>query len=199
MPEYRMIVARYNEDLNWTKKYNCTIYNKGDDHIDGSIRLDNVGREAHTYLRHIITNYHNLEENLIFVQGNPFEHPLDFDSMFYIENEGFSCRIQDLSSNRWGEEMSNKDDFTIFNWKGRISNPKGWKLKEWWEKTTGQPYARSSRVFWSANFSVKRHFVLKRTLESYIAIYQTLLHDHTPVEAHYCERTWFNIFNLPLT
>lgn len=197
MSATKVIVSRYNEDIRWTKKHNCLIYNKGPDKVDGSIKLDNVGREAHTYLRHIITNYHSLDDNLIFVQGNPFEHGLDFDSLFYIDDDGYSSKIQDLSSNRWGENMSNKEDFTISEWKGRISNPKGYRLKEWWEETTREPYVRSPRVFWSAMFSVKKEFVLKRSLDSYIAIYQTLLHDHTPVEAHYCERTWFNIMNLP--
>jgi hypothetical protein len=197
-----MIVARYNEDVVWTRKYNCIIYNKGD-HLEGSIKLDNVGREAHTYLRHIITNYHNLEDTLIFVQGNPFENfsdgrSIDFDSLFHIDKYGYSFNLHDLSSERWGEWASNKEDFTILEWKGRISNPKGYKLKEWWERTTGEHYIRSKRVFWGANFSVKKDFVLKRSLESYISIYQTLLHDHTPVEAHYCERTWFNILNLPM-
>lgn len=199
---YKMIVARYNEDISWTQKYNRVVYNKGD-HLSNSISLDNVGREAHTYLRHIITNYHNLEETLIFVQGNPFEKfsdgkTIDFDSLFYIDEEGYSGRLHDLSSERWGPRDSNMEDFTISEWKGMISNPKGYRLKEWWESTTGEPYIRSRRVFWGANFSVKKEFVLKRSLESYIAIYNTLLHDHTPVEAHYCERTWFNIFNLPL-
>jgi len=197
-----MIVARYGEDVSWTRKYNCVVYNKGSD-LPGSTRLDNVGREAHTYLRHIITNYHNLEDTLLFVQGDPFEsfsdgRGIDFESLFNIDQHGYSDLLHDLSNDRWGDETSNKDEFTILEWKGRISNPKGYRLKEWWERTTGEPYVRSRRVFWVANFSVKREFVLKRSLESYFSIYQTLLHDHTPVEAHYCERSWFNILNLPL-
>lgn len=197
-----MVVARYNEDVSWAKKYNSVIYNKGSD-LPDSIKLDNVGREAHTYLRHIITNYHDLEETIVFVQGDPFEKfsdgkTIDFDSLFYIDEEGYSGDLHDLSSERWGEWASNREDFTILEWKGKISNPKGYRLKDWWETTTGEAYTRSRSVFWGANFSVKREFVLKRSLESYISIYNTLLHDHTPVEAHYCERTWFNIFSLPL-
>lgn len=202
MPAYEMIVARYNEDISWSLKYNCTVYNKGLDLL-GTIKIDNVGREAHTYLRHVITNYHSLKDTLIFVQGNPFDHfsdgkSIDFDSLFYIDEKGYSDKVHDLSNDRWGEKMSNKNDFTISEWKGIISNPRGYKLKEWWEATTGEPYTRSPSVFWGANFSVKKEFVMKRSLESYISIYQTLLHDRTPVEAHYCERTWFNIFNLPM-
>jgi hypothetical protein len=196
MSEYRIIVARYNEDVSWTKKYNCVVYNKGMDEIEGSIRLDNVGRESHSYLRHIITNYHNLDETLVFLQGNPLQHPINFNSLFDIEEVGYSDKIQNLSPDRWGEHMSNKEDFTISEWNGKIANPKGYKLGEWWERTTGEPYKRSPMVFWNALFSVKKEFVLKRNLESYISIYKTLLHSSNPVEGHYCERTWFNIFNL---
>ena len=66
-----IVVARYNEDISWTKKYqpNIIIYNKGDDHIDSSIPLPNVGRESHTYLYHIISNYNQLADRTVFVQG----------------------------------------------------------------------------------------------------------------------------------
>ena len=196
MHEYKMIVARYKEDVSWTKKYNCIVYNKGKDEIEGSIKLDNVGRESHSYLRHVITNYHSLNDVLVFLQGNPLEHPINFNSLFDIESTGYSDKIQNLSGDRWGEHMSNKENFTISEWKGKIANPKEYKLREWWESTTGEPYRRSPKVFWNAEFSVKKEFILKRKLESYIAIYNTLLHSPSPVEGHYCERTWFNILNL---
>lgn len=66
-----IVVARYNEDISWTYKYrpNVIIYNKGNDPIDGSILLPNVGRESHTYLYHIISNYNNLANKTVFVQG----------------------------------------------------------------------------------------------------------------------------------
>jgi|DEB0MinimDraft_6_1074348.scaffolds.fasta_scaffold00077_34 hypothetical protein len=68
-----IVVARYNEDLRWSNKYKdyLTVYNKGDDEIEGSIRLENIGRESHTYLYHIINNYDNLADYTIFLQGGP--------------------------------------------------------------------------------------------------------------------------------
>lgn len=196
MLKYKMIVARYNEDVSWSQKYDSLVYNKGVGHIEKSIKLDNVGRESHTYLRHIITNYHNMEELLVFVQGNPFEHELNFESLFNPSEDGYSDSIQDMTNNRWGDHMSNKEDFTISDWKGGVSNPKGYLLKDWWEQTTGEMYIRSPKVFWCGVFSIRKDLILKRSLESYIRIYQSLLHDVNPIEGHYCERTWFNIFNI---
>jgi hypothetical protein len=76
-----IVVARYNESIDWTKSYNCIIYNKGDP-IENTntttIPLPNVGREGHTYLHHIINHYDNLSDYTMFLQGNPFDHtPLE--------------------------------------------------------------------------------------------------------------------------
>lgn len=75
MNNYSIVVARYNEDVEWVKKYeNHIIYNKGSDIPEPHIRLENVGREAHTYLHHIVKNYDNLSDYVVFLQGNPFDH-----------------------------------------------------------------------------------------------------------------------------
>jgi len=72
-----VVVARYNEDVGWTSQFqNVIIYNKGAP-LDGSfneIRLANVGREGHTYYKYICDNYDNLEDHMVFLQGNPFDH-----------------------------------------------------------------------------------------------------------------------------
>ena len=70
-----IVVARYNEDLNWTKEYpfnqfKYTIYNKGSNtdfvvpslYRDKIIQLPNVGRCDHTYLYHIVKNYNKLAD-----------------------------------------------------------------------------------------------------------------------------------------
>lgn len=77
-----IVIARYKEDLSWTRylcnKYKVFIYNKGADDIEISnaeiIKLPNVGRESHTYLTHIINNYDSDIKQTIFLQGNPFPH-----------------------------------------------------------------------------------------------------------------------------
>lgn len=70
------VVASYKENLDWLKdvKHNIVLYNKNKDNKIPAIQLENVGRESHTYLYHIINNYDNLAETTIFCQGNPFDH-----------------------------------------------------------------------------------------------------------------------------
>ena len=77
--DHCIVVARYNEDLDWLLPYNdCTIvYNKGlPDLLEFKTikRLENIGREGHTYLYHIINNYNKLEDRITFLQGESLNH-----------------------------------------------------------------------------------------------------------------------------
>lgn len=65
------VIAKYKEDMSWTKDlapHIVTIYDKS------TGELPNVGREAHTYLYHIVKNYDKLNDVTVFLQGNPFDH-----------------------------------------------------------------------------------------------------------------------------
>lgn len=72
----QLVVARYNEDIEWvyTLGFPYIIYNKGEDISVPCVKLPNIGREAHSYLYHIISNYDNLSEYLVFLQGYPYDH-----------------------------------------------------------------------------------------------------------------------------
>lgn len=72
-----LVVARHLEDLAWLRnippQIRATIYDKSP-----SGDLQNVGREAHTYLHHIVTRYDCLAPLTVFCQGKPFDHAFDF-------------------------------------------------------------------------------------------------------------------------
>lgn len=73
----QLVVARYLEDLSWLNnippQITARVYDKSP-----SGNLPNVGREAHTYLHHIVENYDALPGLTIFAQGKPFDHAFDF-------------------------------------------------------------------------------------------------------------------------
>jgi len=81
--DVQLVVARYREDLSWLREVGlpCVVYNKGPE-LDPAtlpqeatvIALPNLGREAHTYLTHILARYDRLARFTAFVQGNPFAH-----------------------------------------------------------------------------------------------------------------------------
>lgn len=70
-----IVVARYQENVDWVhtlpKDIQVHVYTKGLD-------VPNVGRESSTYLHHIITQYDSLTDEVIFCQGDPFDHVPDF-------------------------------------------------------------------------------------------------------------------------
>jgi len=54
MNKFCIVIARHNENVDWTKNFlNIIIYNKGETlTCDFNQKLlNNVGRESHTYLR----------------------------------------------------------------------------------------------------------------------------------------------------
>ncbi|KAF3808402.1 hypothetical protein GCG54_00013041 [Colletotrichum gloeosporioides] len=80
-----VVVARFKEPLDpWAPHSNLTtIYAKGNvpqenDTIQHSsfrsyVPLPNIGREGHTHLFHIATNYDTLDDVMIFTQADPFD------------------------------------------------------------------------------------------------------------------------------
>lgn len=87
-PTTDIVVARYNESLEWCKPYAsmCIVYNKGEalkNNFGLKIRqLPNVGRESHTYLSHIIYNWDTLNEYTVFLQGGDIGHGQEKPHMF---------------------------------------------------------------------------------------------------------------------
>ena len=90
--KFCIVIARYNENVEWSKQFsNVIIYNKGTP-LEGKyneIFLNNVGREGHTYYKHIYDNYENLSAYTIFLQANPSLHSPNIISdlnMLIIQN-----------------------------------------------------------------------------------------------------------------
>jgi len=81
------VIARYNEDIGWTKGLNVPffIYNKGEalprEYHSVVEYVENKGREGETWLRYIMLNYHNLPDEIAFLQGNPHFHFLDVENV----------------------------------------------------------------------------------------------------------------------
>lgn len=86
---HNIVIARYDEDLNWIRPYNSivTVYNKGEDDIVGFstvLPLKNVGREGDTYLYHIVKNYTTLADRITFLQGKTLNH--NHTVLFALDN-----------------------------------------------------------------------------------------------------------------
>jgi hypothetical protein len=89
-----LVVAQYKEKLDWLDKFpdwehHVIRKNSKSEFLDGEF-MPNVGRETFTFIRYIIRNYDNLDGIYAFVQGNPYEHCVDFDKIVNIPFRGYA-------------------------------------------------------------------------------------------------------------
>lgn len=177
----QIVVAKYQEDVRWVSVFaglSVTVYDKGDPLSPNS--LPNVGREAHTYLHHIINNYDALPDVTVFLQGNPFDHcgPLLPERVWQLHREDGFVDLCHLALP--------EDAF------GNPTQP-GLPLAEVYREVFGEdpPEFFICRV--GACFAVSRERVRSRSIE----FYQRLLRlsvDHK-LGPWLLERYWWKIFD----
>lgn len=104
----RLVISNYKENIEWIQRLDKSkvqshlLYKKDNNYLshyldyekedENNVNLANVGREAHTYLIHIVKNYYNLYEHEIFCQGNPFEHCFNFLDEIYALDDASSFK-----------------------------------------------------------------------------------------------------------
>lgn len=206
MPSVGVVIAAYKEDLHWvhnidTRCYNVYVYCKDPARVlslPKCVRretLPNVGREADTYLHHIITHYESLDDIILFLQGDPFYHiHVDLNTLLkewtdQVAERGFSTNFRQCDIHG-----------THYKWvlpvyKGQRLEQHGLTLGQWFEKYLEIPFP--SRLLWygSAQFAVASWLLQKRSLESYKAMKESLC-SVNPVEAHFMERSWYYVSSI---
>ncbi len=190
-----IIVARYNEDLNWLYNYYhiVKVYDKGNMYSNESIKLDNIGREGHTFLYHIINNWDNLSGLIFFVQGNILDHDI-YPINFYLFTKNhltinLSCNRTNFE-NFWGHLIPNKSKY----WNIQSSEL---TYNEWWDKYVQKPKPLKENFKWCPGgiFSVSRQLIYQNSKEYYQNLLSSLRNINNPEEGHYLERSWYYIFN----
>ncbi len=192
MNDIKVIVARYKEDIAWTKHFSpqhIIIYNKGPDDINeyNPIKLPNVGREGHTYYKYIYDNYDNLSDYTIFVQGYPFDHTKKIieDIHHYLYKPDLKEGFLYLST-----------VFAKFTFEKGCGYLATQHLNDTYEKiygcknTTGKQY----RFGTGAQFMVSRETILKKPREFYGNIANILSYSVNPIEGYGLERLHEIIF-----
>jgi hypothetical protein len=186
----QIIVARYNENIEWTMQFpNVVICNKGAkiDWIFNQIFMENVGREGHTYYKYIYDNYENLPEHVIFLQGNPFDHSPNIikNLQNYLSSDDLNVDFDFLSEHIIGCKLS-----------GCGHHP-GLPLYEVY-KNLFDIDADINSIFnfgAGAQFIVSRNRILKRPREFYLKIVQLLKYSINPIEGFVIERFHGLVFN----
>jgi len=210
--QIELVIARFEEDLLWIRRVppslRITIYNKGGSPALPSdfpkrmgvtaTSLANVGREAETYLRHLVGRYDSLAPLTVFCQGHPFDHAPDFHAS-----------LQELASG-----MAGANSLTPFTWYGFLDetdDPHGRRLFVPWSKnperrelSTGVLYEAlfgeaTPTLFHfrgGAQFAASRDAIWRRPLDFYELALE--LCASISLAAHSYERIWDRLFGDPV-
>jgi hypothetical protein len=189
MVKYRIVVARYTEDIKWISDPNSLIYNKGPPlHTDlPVVNLPNVGRESDTYLTHIIENYDNLDEYIVFLQGNPFDHSPNL-------MRDLTCLIKRIESGETliYENLSNA--FLDCNISGCQHHP-NLPLLSCYNRLFGSSIKEKSFKFSAgAQFLVSREAIHRHPLIFYNRAKEMVDYTINPIEGFVLERFWCMFF-----
>jgi hypothetical protein len=186
-----IVVARYNENIEWTKQFpNVIIYNKGNklDNSYNEVLLDNVGREGHTYYKYICDNYDNLMDYTVFLQGNPFDHSPNIISNLnkYINTPNLNIDFEFLSEYIINSSLNRE---LYLNWQCK-------NIYKSWYNIFGMESPNDECIFGAgAQFIVSKNKILKNTKEFYNNIVKMLEYSIDPPEGYDIERLHKYIFN----
>lgn len=205
-----IVIARYNEDVQWANMgEECTIYVKGEMYmilppgrnppiLPQIIPLPNVGREAHTFLWHIVQRWDTLADWTVFLQGKPFDHfPAGTTLAGMLEPKADVVVPRLWSGKEWDAH-------------GRLRHWGPWlekyqrgemghsplAMREWFQTHMAFDIDALGTLTYTpgANFAVKRQVIRSRTREWYQRLLDTVSHHVDPEEAYYMERAWLYCF-----
>ena len=201
------VIARFGEDLSWVNELQChaTIYNKGDSYVDGAILLPNIGRESHTYFTHIVENYSDLPDFLVFLQGSPFFHMeegADCTTLNSIIAESIARNVPfkgfawfRMVCDRLGRPHQLGDPVNKGKWLGWGKDiPVGEVYERLFERESPEKFIASAAT---GLFMVRRDRILTRPLSFYKRALSLIESDPYDAEntGHAFERLWQVIFN----
>lgn len=202
---YKIIVARYNENIDWLKDEmkNCIIYNKGKPlGLDNEIPLKNVGRESETYLNYVIENYNDLPDVVVFTQAKIADHRGGDDVNYLINLKDYALiygksnpmkHYQTTKNCCWDREwnLNNGQYFLpdFYRNNNRIT------FCEWFKQNINPIYPNPICIYMNGLFAVKKEIILKHPVEYYKKLIIELNHHINPTEGHFFERSWYYIFN----
>jgi hypothetical protein len=197
--EKELVVAHYREDLKWLRKvprdFAVTVYHK-DAEAKGAvpgIALENVGREADTYLTHLIGRWDRLADLTVFCQGHPFDHAHDFHaSLRRLAREGIGG-----SGFEWFGFIMDSDDpegrRLFVPWGG---NPGRLELpgRRFYEAFLGGDVPAWFRFRPGAQFAVSAERIRERPLACWMRLRDAVRRE--PLYPHCLERLWDRMFGV---
>ena len=211
-----IVVARYNENLEWLKhhpfsEYNVIIYNKGTNNdfykpkkLKYIENLENVGKCDHTYLYHVIKNYNKLSDITIFLPGSC--------NMKWKQKKAKKMISQINKNNQavilYNENMENVLDkiynfYLDFNENAFEVNRIGNSNSDF-EPSKIRPFGKCYNyhfsdinlkyVTYGGIFSISKNDIQNNSQYFYQDFLNEISNSANPEVGHYIERSWYSIF-----
>ncbi len=216
MTNVDIIISRFNEDLNWTieepfNRFQYIVYNKGTNNnfnktnVKQIINIENVGKNDHTFLYHIIENYDNLANIIVFFPGS-----INLD---YKKNKAKRILNNIIQSNftkayfvgYYNNNIKESfKDFTLDNWTTSDKNNYLINNESALKKCVLRPYGKWYKYFfgdlvahwntWWGILSIDKRDIIQHPIEQYKQLLHTVNTHSNPEAGHYIERSWGAIF-----
>lgn len=214
--DVQIVVARYNENLQWIleppfNQFQYIVYNKGinddfikSDNIVKVVSLPNVGRCDHTYLYHMVHNYHSLAPITVFLPGSVNNECKKSKARHLLESiiAHKSAVFLGHKTNNLFQQFKN---FTLDHWTctdganaalnsesalhPAVLRPFG----KWFSYHFGNIHV----THWCIHgiFSVHKYDILKTNVNKYKQLLAATSVHSNPEVGHYIERSWAAIFH----
>ena len=212
---YTLVISRFNESLKWTNMYagKRFICNKGETDIDIPLvngdkieKLENIGRESHTYLWYIIKHYDNLPEYIGFSQGRIDDHVRGRINIF--ETMLYECIISGKSKYRVSNKSKDIEYSTQFSFNSiKKYDPTIEKSNKTecfidflknidvYNQFIKDELDNNIKIYPNGLMVISREQILSRSKSYYEKIIKFIDYHINPEEGHYFERSWAYIFN----
>jgi len=201
---YKIVVARYNESIEWLKPQmkHCLIINKGTplNIIDERLR-PNLGRESESYLWYIIHHYNSLPDVIIFTQANIADHKgrndisilmkLRLSALIHGKSKA-TMKHNEYNNQTWGPQWNIKNG--EYHLKENYKNNEPIVFINWFQRYIEPEYPESLHIYMNAIFAVKKEHILKHPKSYYETLIEQVNHHINPSEGHFFERSWYYIF-----
>jgi Protein of unknown function (DUF3431) len=220
-----IVISRYNETLDWINQapfsqYPYIVYNKGPnaeftktDKFQAEIPLENVGREAHSYLSHITKNYDDqtFAVMTIFVPGS-----LDSDvklerakrlfqalpDLHTTDTDIFACIMGDNTFQAFREfqldnYLSTHPQNNSINKDASIKPSDIRPYGSWYQSFFGETNTDSKCFPQNAMFGISKKSILSKPKSYYENLIKQVDNHHNPETGHYFERAWETVFHHP--
>jgi hypothetical protein len=219
-PDVEIVIANYEEDINWvndipSNMYNrISIYNKGKPKNYASLikkgakihTLPNIGRESHTYLYHIIQNYDNLADVTIFLPGstmtfNQKKEQLDiiFD-VLQTKKDSIIIGFKDPVYLQNELDTFMIDEYEITSEENKKNNPgnvlEPARIRPFGKWVKARFPGKSFKCMtYRGVFAVSRRDIHKQSRRYYEKFIEELQFKNAEV-VHYFERAWSLVFSI---